>query len=217
MLNQKTHLFFDMDGLLIDTERLYYETRRETLSQFGYAYTQADHMAFAGRGWRYTLARLQDWAGPDQGQVMFDQALERFRTAVLAGKLQLKPGVRQVLDFAQAVGLSSYVTSASTRYNVLTMTEQTGIRSYFTAYLCGEDIERSKPYPDLYLEALRRSGVEADRVLVLEDSPSGLTSAVGAGLDTVLVPDLVRPSQDMQDQAVLSLDRLDDLIPYLKN
>ncbi|MDK6233809.1 HAD family hydrolase [Aerococcus sanguinicola] len=214
-MTQKTHLFFDMDGLLIDTEALYFETRQAALLAHGYPYSKEDHAAYAGRGWRYTLSRLQDLAGPSQGQEIFDQALATFREGVAAGRLQLKPGVEKLLAFAKDQGYVSYITSASTRYNVLTMTETTGIQPYFEAYVCGEDIERSKPYPDVYEEALKRAGIAREAALVFEDSESGFLSARAAGLDTVLIPDLLPASPQMRDQACLCLDQIDEVIPYL--
>lgn len=214
--NEKTLLCFDMDGLLVDTESLYYKSRQATLHRHGFAHDIKSQADYAGKGWRNTLANLIALAQDERlGRQLFDEALAAYDEMILAGALEVKPGVEAVLDYCRANNLTCVVTSSGTPQNISRYLQQTGLGQYFAFTISSADVKQTKPAPDIYTLAAERGGIEVSEALAFEDSEAGLASANAAGMATVLVPDIGEPSVKMREQASLVLDRIDQVIPYL--
>ena len=214
--NEKTLLCFDMDGLLVDTESLYYKSRQATLHRHGFAHDIKSQAEYAGEGWRNTLANLIALAEDERlGRQLFDEALDAYDEMILAGALEVKPGVVEVLDYCQANNLTCAVTSSGTPRNISRYLYQTDLGQYFAFTVSGDDVKEAKPAPDIYTLAAKRGGVEVNEALAFEDSEAGVASAYAAGMATVLVPDIGEPSLQMRKQASLVLEQIDQVLPYL--
>lgn len=107
------------------------------------------------------------------------------------------PGVRALLDDAKAQGLRSAIASSSGRSWVEDHLVRFALSEFFDAVVCAEDVERTKPAPDLYLAALRRLGVDAREAIAFEDSPRGVEAAKRAGIFCVAVPNAVTRGADL--------------------
>jgi HAD superfamily hydrolase (TIGR01509 family) len=187
-----------MDGLMVDTERIARIAWQETSREAGFEMSDAVFSLMIGRSKRDSGDLLRRHFGPG-----FD--FDRVHTAVgilfekivARDGLPLKPGVRELLEDLSARTIPLAVAT-STRNPVATQRlEQIGLLKYFTVVMTGDQVTRGKPEPDIFLEAVRRLGVDARTSYALEDSFAGVRSAHGAGLRVIMVPDLLPPTPEI--------------------
>ena len=126
-----------------------------------------------------------------------------------AGLVAVKPGVRELLGYLKDNGVKVALASSTSSKSVLREIIAAGLEKYFDEIVCGDMVTRSKPEPDIWLEALRRLNVEAKDAAAIEDSFNGVRSAKAAGLYTIMVPDIVQPDDEIRALA-------DQVFPSLK-
>ena len=186
-----TAAVFDMDGLMFDTERLYFRAMNEVGSGFGLNLPEALLHSLIGRGWTDSRKLLRDHLGEAFPLIEFEAATERWMHAHLSQfGVPHKGGLREILDHLRREGVRLAVATSTQNPKATRKLTAGGIIGCFEHVVTGDQVERGKPHPEIYLEALRRLGVEAASAIALEDSPNGLRAAVSAGLRTYLVPDL---------------------------
>jgi len=200
-----------MDGLLIDSERIIMQACISAAQQVGITYTQAEYVELIGR------------AGPDSTRIMTAQlgGTERFnlvmqgldaQLASLNNTFPLKPGVRALLQHYQACNIICSVASSSATHHITQRLNQVGVIDYFHQITSGQEVERGKPNPDIYLLAIKKLGLPADACIAFEDSEMGARAAIAAGLKVVVVPDLIQPSDFVTKH---SYQVVDSLVSYL--
>jgi HAD superfamily hydrolase (TIGR01509 family) len=204
-------LVFDFDGLIVDTEvpifrawqRIYREHGQELpldqwLTIIGTASGPFDPVIDLAKK---TGAKL------DEQEL---KALEVLYYQEATALQQLLPGVIDYLRAARQLGLKTAVASSSTRKWVMDHLNRFGIGGHFDAIVCREDVKRTKPYPDLYVTALQRLGVQTEEAIAFEDSSNGIHAAKAAGLFCVVVPNLLTADLDLTeaDLRLLTLDAL---------
>ncbi|MGD0678344.1 MAG: HAD family phosphatase [Polyangiaceae bacterium] len=179
-------LLWDNDGVLVDTEGLYFEATRGVLADVGVEFTQAEYVELFlvdNRGLSHFADRLGGTIGVDQLRVKRN----RRYSELLFGQDVVIPGASAALTAVAPHYRMAMVTSSS-REHLAIAHERSGFLRHFELLLAEGDYPRSKPHPDPYLEAVRRLGVAADECLVIEDSRRGLLSAKAAGLTCWVVP-----------------------------
>jgi len=206
-----------MDGLLIDTEGMYYSTRKIVLAKYGFPFTKEDNQHYIAKGFPDTKRRLQELTGDKElGQKVFDESMQLYHEKVLAGELELKPGALELLQYLKQHNIKRYVTSSATREIIKVNAEQAGIEDCFTDFISGEDVENNKPAPDIYLHALKVTQAKPQEAVVFEDSNSGIKSGLAAGIDVVIVPDLLQPEAELVDQSAAEVPDLNAAIDLFK-
>jgi HAD superfamily hydrolase (TIGR01509 family) len=185
-------LFFDNDGVLVDTERLYFRATKQVLEGAGFGLSEeqfrqwfliegcgAWHVLEAAGLPAIEIARLRDQRNAVYGELLDHDAF-------------LIDGVREVLDALHGKYVMGVVTS-SRRDHFERMHRITGFLRYFDFVLASGDYAKGKPHPDPYLAAVARSGVRREECLAIEDSERGLAAALAAGIRCVVLPtDLTR-------------------------
>jgi len=187
-------LFWDHDGVLVDTERLYFQATRELLAEVGVQLTQADYHRYllvAGTGaWHLAAERGVAEAEIAQLRRRRDQ---RYASLLTAEEVVI-PGVPQLLAALQPRARMAIVTS-SKRAHFDAIHRHSGLSRYFELILAREDYGRSKPDPEPYRTALERMQLQPAQCLVIEDSERGLIAAKAAGLACWVIPsELTRAS-----------------------
>ena len=178
---------FDMDGVLADSEPVYYEAMRAVLEPLGYEITDAHQRAIMGHSiedtWRY-LAETFNLEGPLEPLVEAYDADLRARL----GKLhQTLPGVRELIIALRERAVPIAVASSSLPAWIEALLGGLGLQDAFDALVSASMVEHPKPAPDIYVYAAQRLGQEPGRCIGIEDTPTGLASAKGAGMFTVQV------------------------------
>jgi HAD superfamily hydrolase (TIGR01509 family) len=184
-------LLFDMDGLMVDSEPLWFEVERDFARARGGEWTEPLAHACIGKGLANTIRTMREVMGLDvevdrDVDVLADMFLAR------AGTLALQPGCRELIDAAYGV-VPIAVASSSKRRLVHGVLEQLGVASRFGALLSGDDVARAKPAPDLFLAAAKAIGAAIEDCVVLEDSLAGATAGHAAGMKVIAVPEEETP------------------------
>jgi HAD superfamily hydrolase (TIGR01509 family) len=180
-------LLWDHDGVLVDTERLYFQATRELLATVGVPLSEAEYrhyLLISGTGaWHLAAERGCDAAAIEQLRRARD---ERYRSLLLAEDVMIA-GVLELLTELQARVRMAIVTS-SKRVHFDAIHQRTGLPRHFELILAREDYRASKPDPEPYLTAVERLQLSAAECLVIEDSERGLRAAKAAGLTCWVVP-----------------------------
>jgi HAD superfamily hydrolase (TIGR01509 family) len=183
-------VLFDMDGLLVDTEPLWFEAETEVMERLGGPWTKQDQAALLGgsmeRSVGYLLARATTPAPPAAVERWL---MEGMLAGAKAGRVTVLPGARELLAEVAAAGLPYALVTSSLRPFVEAVLAATGFR--FPVIVCGDDVPVTKPDPAPYQLAAKLLDVEPGRCVALEDSPNGVASATAAGCLVVAVPSFV--------------------------
>ena len=193
---------FDMDGVLLDTERLCMDSWAVIAKQRGIADMEKVFPLCIGLNNTDTKALVLKHYGQDFPFEEFaKEASVWFRAYVKANGLPVKKGVREILEFLKEDGWKVGLAS-STRYeSVVKHLENTGLREYFGVIVGGDMVEHSKPQPDIYLIACDKMGADPANAYAIEDSPNGIRAAHAAGMKPIMVPDMLQPDEEMEHKA----------------
>ena len=207
---------FDMDGLLLDSERPIRDAWLQATREFGVAIDETRYLQLVGRNETDSRALLQDWLGE---ACSYDAA--RARAAALIEEAlgvdgyAVKAGVTALLQALRQRGVPCVVASSTHRAEVEWRLQQAGLAEHFAGFNGGDEVTRGKPNPDLFLLAAERLGEAPAQCLVFEDSEHGARGAIAAGMSVVIVPDLKRPSDDACAASVAVLASLHDALLHV--
>ncbi|HYN63716.1 MAG TPA: HAD family phosphatase [Candidatus Limnocylindrales bacterium] len=199
---------FDMDGLLLDTELLWHRAEVELFARHGAEFSWDDKMAVIGSSFDFTADYFADRLGlpRERGAQLVDEMVELMH-GHLREQVAGRPGAVELVERLRGrtrLGLASN----SPRELVDTALATARIGDAFDAIVTSDDVERSKPAPDLYLLACERLGVSPADALALEDSPSGIAAAKAAGLTCIAVPQFAETDVSAADRVIDSLEEL---------
>jgi len=206
-------ILWDNDGLLVDTERVYFEANRQVLLQAGVKLTKelfADVSLRQGLS-LLDLARQSGWKGKQLAALR--QERDSYYLELLRKGVRILPGVEAILQVLRGKVRMGIVTSAQ-RVHFDAMHSRSGLLPHFEFVITREDYAHGKPAPDGYLEGLRRLGVGPVECLAVEDSERGLISAVAAGMRCLVVPNAESAGGDFSS-ALAILPEVSRLSDYL--
>ena len=186
---------FDMDGVLFDTEAVYEQAMLAAGREIGVDITAEFFRSTIGTPWPAVREYMLERFGPDFVIEAFVDAERRLFGEISRNRSLLKPGVVELLDQLDALGLPCAVATSSSRATVDRHLLSHQLVDRFRCIVAHGDYERHKPHPEPYLTAAERLGVGPQACLALEDSHHGVRSAAAAGMMTVMVPDLL-PATD---------------------
>jgi HAD superfamily hydrolase (TIGR01509 family) len=188
-------VLLDMDGTLLDTERMYFDSLVGALNAFGYTdnVEQLCH-AMVGLPGPECEAMLHERYGKSFPLPEINKAYAARRDEILSAGLPLKSGAVELLDALQAAECPMAIVTSSSQSTADAHLRLAGIRYRFETILSRDDVARGKPSPDLYLLAASRFGLEPEVCVAVEDSNHGVTAAHAAGAITIMVPDMVTPT-----------------------
>lgn len=190
-------VLFDMDGLMLDSERAMLETWREAALAEAIDADDAVWLSMVGMHDRASFAMLVEAFGEDAATRLRDASYRLYDARVAAG-LPRKHGLIELLDLLDAHGVPKAVATSTRRERALAKLAASGLIDRFAVIVTGSDVEHPKPAPDIYLLAARELGVDPAHCLVLEDSEPGVRAALAAGATPIQVPDLVAPGDALR-------------------
>jgi len=209
-------VIFDMDGLMLDTESLGPQTWREAAANIGVDFDLDLLPSMIGRNYRDCREMLREHYGPAYPvEELTAMCLTVFDAIVAREGIAQKPGLRELLDWLEAENVVCAVATSTRRDRAEAQLTQQGLLARFAALVGGNEVERGKPAPDIFLLAASRIDVAAADCLVLEDSEPGVRAALAAGMMPIMVPDLHRPSEGLLAREPLVLSSLHDVRAHL--
>lgn len=210
-------VIFDMDGLLIDSEPVWFRAKEDLLKEINYKWTWEDQKNSMGVSTETWVNYVYNFA--DQKftkEEVLHGITDRMKTYYKNGEIDLMPGANEALQFAKnnfKVGLAS----GSYKDLLYGAVKSNNWESIFEEILSSDDIERGKPQPDIYLEVMKRLGVLPEECIVLEDSRDGIKAGVAAGAKVITVPSKDVPvPPEVLDSAYAVIDSLNDF-PQIVN
>lgn len=190
---------FDMDGLLVDTERVLFEVMVEVAPQFGAVVDLNLFQTLIGLPIGPTTQMMQERFGADFPMREFLKAVGTRTRAVNAAGVALKDGVIEILDYLDETGLPRAVATSSGPESVEFKLKSSDLFHRFDVIVQRGDYEHGKPAPDPFLLAAERLGVRPAHCVALEDSHNGIRAAAAAGMMTVMIPDMLEVTDEMRE------------------
>ena len=204
-------VLFDMDGTLVDTERLGIRAWLQSAEMMGYELTLPTIKGFIGRNLAGVYAKLDEVMPSHEVSVEIYALHKRIANEIGATGLTLKAGARESLDELARAGYRLELVTSSRRETAAKTLGRFGIENAFELWTCGDEVEHGKPAPDIYLLAAQKLGVDPVECTVVEDSANGARSGIDAGMNVFVVPDMVELPQDVLDKCSAVLDSLHEL------
>lgn len=205
-------VIFDMDGTLVDSERLGRRAWGMAADRLGFSNVSSEVIdSFVGRTRPDVLSILTDVLGSAEDAERLFFLSRDIRHGELGDQLELKPGAIESLEWLRAEGIPCGVATSTFRDLAIPTLERMGLADYFNHVTCGGDVENGKPAPDIFLRAMELEGAAPAECAVVEDSPNGVRAGYASGARVYLVPDLVEPAQEILDMCAGVLGTLAEL------
>ncbi len=210
-------VLFDMDGILLDTEKLYGRFWREACIAMGYPMTPEQALGMRSLNHIAGQAKLESYFGPGISYTeVRKKRIELMDAFVAREGVEPLPGVTEILDYLDRRGIPAAVTTSSPVQRVDAYLTPLGLRHRFRVICTAYQVARGKPEPDIYRFGAQSLGLAPEDCVAVEDSPAGIESAFRAGCRTVMVPDQDQPTALDISRLWAKADSLVDLIDLLE-
>lgn len=210
-------VLFDLDGVVIDTEKLYTRFWIEAARDLGYTMTLEQALQMRSLGRALSQQKLDSFYGPGLLDYMDLRArrIELMGAWIAEHGVEEKKGIRELLTCLREKEIPCAITSSSSIPVIREHLGNLGLLEYFTALCSGKDVPSGKPAPDIYLHGAATIGVAPECCLAIEDSPVGIEAAWSAGCMAVIVPDLDQPDALTLSRCYAKADSLLDVMELL--
>ncbi len=205
-------VIFDMDGLILDTEKLLVRYWCQAANEAGFPMQREHALNIRSLHRKFAIPYLQGLFGEEFDYVKIrNRRMELMTEALAENGLELKKGVCELLDFLKEQGISAAIATATDLERTKDYLGRVGIFDRFDRIVCATMVEYGKPKPDIYLYAAEQLGLAPSECMALEDSPNGVRSAAAAGCVTVMVPDLTPSDEELNGLIFAQADSLLDV------
>ena len=209
-------VIFDMDGLLLDRERVALATVAAAAAELGVEWRHEVGLAMVGLNSKDSPAVIRRHLGDDYPvEALYESFGRLYENAIDEGRIPLKDGVTELFDVLDALALGRVVATSTRRSRAEPKLAAVGLLNRVHGMVCGDEVARGKPAPDIFIAAAGRLGVAPANCLVLEDSNAGVRGALAAGARVVMVPDLLQPADDVLAAGVPRAASLHDVARFL--
>lgn len=209
-------VLFDMDGVILDTERMYARFWAEACHALGYPMTYEQALGMRSLSAKAGQAKLESYFGPGiSREAVRNKRVELMDAYIERHGVAPKPGIFELLNYLRQRGIPAAVTTSSPTERVKKYMEPLGLYHRFDKICTGYEVAHGKPEPDIYLYGAASLGLPPENCLAIEDSPAGIESAFRAGCMTVLVPDLDGSDEAMRHKLFAEADSLLDIVDLI--
>ncbi|MDR1132437.1 MAG: HAD family phosphatase [Oscillospiraceae bacterium] len=209
-------VIFDMDGLMLDTERLNFKAFSDICASYGLADSRDIYIRTLGVDDNTELSVYKAAFPELDGQKFCEAVRNRYTELRRLGDYSVKPGLFALFAAIERKGgIRTAVVTSNTERVAADLLTETGIMPHLDGGVYREMVSRPKPFPDSHLLCCRMFGTDPRDSLVLEDSEPGIRAALAAGIPVIAIPDLAEPSGEILARCLARCGRLSDVIPYL--
>jgi HAD superfamily hydrolase (TIGR01509 family) len=187
----------DLDGLMLDTEGMSQAAWRKTLAEWGFSITDGQYRQLIGINVADEEGKMRAWYGADiPFAAIYARKLAVVDGMIAAGGIPQKTGLAAFLAAVESLGLRKAVATSTAKRRAAYKLRLAGVPDGFDAVAGGDEVERGKPAPDVFLLAARRMGIPPAECLAFEDSDPGVHAARTAGMRVVIIPDRKPPAPE---------------------
>ena len=209
---------FDMDGLMLDTERLAVRCWTRAAAVLGVDFDAALLPAMIGRNANDSRRFVLDHYGNGYPiDALMLESRSQFDAIVESEGIAVKPGLLVLLEWLEALGVPRVVATSTRRERARAHLERCALLPRFHALVGGDEVAHGKPAPDIFLLAAGRLNVDPAQCVVLEDSDHGVRGALAAGMIPIMVPDMLAPPADLVALELLVFPSLAEVHEHLRS
>jgi HAD superfamily hydrolase (TIGR01509 family) len=209
-------VIFDMDGLMLDSERIYREVFNRAALDCSVDFPDSLHESLLGRGTADTHLILgQRWGDEALLARFMERAAHHYEICFTETPPPIKKGLTELLDLIEQRGLPKVVATSTRRSRAIPKLERAGLLHRFHSVSTGDQVQNGKPAPDLFLLAASTIPIEPEHCIVLEDSEAGVKAAHAAGMHVLMVPDMKQPCETTRNLAEGVYESLIEARAYL--
>ncbi|AIY87081.1 MULTISPECIES: HAD family phosphatase [unclassified Thermotoga] len=210
-------VIFDMDGVLMDTEPLYFEAYRRVAESYGKPYTEDLHRRIMGVPEREGLPILMEVLKIEDSLENFRKRVHEEKKCVFSELLKENPGVREALEFVKSKGIKLALATSTPQREALERLKRLDLEKYFDVMVFGDQVKNGKPDPEIYLLVLERLNVVPEKVVVFEDSKSGVEAAKSAGIERIYgVVHSLNDGKALLEAGAVALVKPEEILNVLK-
>lgn len=211
-------IIFDMDGLLLDSERqMYSRLGMEISEKLGDPIDLAFLASMMGNDWGIYERKISEYKGKDFPIKEYMRLIhEGIAYTIENEPIPMMPGAMEVLDYCKSHGYQMAIATSTHKKEAYLCLKNAGILDYFDYIVTGDEVEKGKPNPEIYLNVIDHFGCDKKEALILEDGHNGSQAAFKAGVPLCIVEDLAYLSDEDRRKADLHTRDIRDVITYLK-
>ena len=207
----------DMDGVMLDSEKLYVRFWCEAAQSHGYPMKKEHALGIRSMARPFAIQKLQGWFGEDfDYDKVRDTRVKIMDEYISAHGIEAKRGAKALLQWLKANNIKTALATATAVDRATLYLDKVGLLEYFDVIASARMVKRGKPEPDIYLYAAGQLGLDPKDCLALEDSQNGVRSAAAAGCKTVLVPDLDNPENELSHLLYATACNLEEVIAIIQ-
>lgn len=209
-------VIFDLDGTLIDTEKIYAKVWPQAVKRLGYNMEHEHYLAMRSLGRPFAPLKMKEWFGEAfdydkaraERKILFDAYIKEFG-------IQKKPGVEKLLVYLKSRNIMTAIATATDIQRATEYLKMTGLEGCFDRVLSATMVDEGKPSPKVYQFACNELGFKPEECIAVEDAPNGIKSAASAGCNVIMVPDQSQPDEEINKLISLCVSRLDEICDYI--
>lgn len=208
---------FDMDGLMLDTEKLYIRFWCEAARFYGYPMEEWHALSIRSMAAKYAIEKLKGYFGEDfDYHKVRQKRMELMNVYIEEFGMDLKPGIVEILSYLREKNYKIGVATATDMERTTRYLKKLNLYEYFDEIVVAAMVENGKPAPDIYKLAAERLGLMPEECMALEDSPNGIHAAYHAGCKPVMVPDLDQPDETTKKMLFACKENLLQVLDMVK-
>lgn len=209
-------VIFDMDGVLIDSERISFQCFQEVFKEYSYKIDEPFYLKLIGRNVKSIKVIMEEEYGADfPFDIIYRKKADLAREVTDKNGVIVKPGVHELLDYLNEENYKIAVASSTRKERVLELLEEAKIKEKVDYIIGGDQVENSKPNPEIFLKAAKGLDIKPENCMVIEDSDAGITAAHAAKMIGIHVPDMKFLEDENKDLAFKICGSLSEVKEYL--
>ncbi|HYF81560.1 MAG TPA: HAD family phosphatase [Clostridia bacterium] len=211
-------IIFDMDGLMFDTEKISFISWKKAAHKYDYEIDEEIFKKTIGANLNRTIEiYLAHFGERFPIDAIRDERFKVAENLINLNGVPVKKGLYELLNYLKETDIKIAVATSTSRQRAMTLLKMVGIDMHFDYVLCGDEIEHSKPHPEIFLKVSERLCCLPENCIVLEDSEVGIIAANRAGMIPIMIPDMKEPEEEIKKLIYKQLDSLHDVKTILED
>lgn len=211
-------MIFDMDGVVYDSEKLYFAADQRAAEKLGFEFTFDYYRQFIGAGYDMMYNKMvEDYGDEELIKNFLKMSREEILPIVKDGGLKFKPGFLNLAKYLEENQITYGLASSNYREDIDIYLKETNFENRFNFIVSANDAEQAKPSPEIFLKAWEKAGKPAkENTIIIEDSTNGIKAANRAGIPVIMVPDYIQPNEFEKKHTLSIQKNLNDVIEYIR-